>query len=71
MMTVKQLQSRLDKLERRSRSGVWSPNLFIWCDNESVEQATARWESEHRPLGAGDRVCYIGWVSDGGACGQC
>jgi len=53
---------RISKLSQATGSEEWMPNLFIWVNSESTEQAKARWEAENRPLTADDRVCYIGWV---------
>jgi len=65
-MTIKQLSRRLSKIEayRAKDNRNWLPNLFIWCDEESTEEAKARWERENRPLTDADRVCYIGWMTD-------
>jgi len=54
---------RISKLSHNQDSGVWIPNLFIWVDSESEEQARARWEAENRPLTSNDRVGYIGWMT--------
>ena len=61
-MNLATANRRIAKLSRNQGSGVWMPNLFIWVNSESKEQARARWEAENRPLTADDRVCYIGWV---------
>jgi len=53
---------RIFKLSQATGSEVCMPNIFIWVNSESTEQARARWEAENRPLTADDRVCYIGWV---------
>ena len=65
-MIIKQLSKRLSKIESyRARDNVnWRPNIFIWCDGESTEEAKARWEKENRLLTGTDRVCYIGWMTD-------
>ena len=65
-MMNKQLLNRLRRLERRNVDAQknWQPNLFIWCQSESTEEAKVRWELENRPLTDADRVCYIGWMTD-------
>ena len=55
------LKRRISKLSQLTGAEAWMPNLFIWVNSESTEQARARWEAENRPLTADDRVCYIGW----------
>ena len=61
-MNLATAKRRISKLSQATGSEAWMPNLFIWVNSESTEQARARWEAENRPLTADDRVCYIGWV---------